>query len=245
MIFLQKQRKRKNEMTITDSRTPGEDVKFSESSSVQEKADMPEETAKPAEKQEEKKDGKEDVFSDENINKETVVKTDVPPEKELDLGRMNRSITITPEDKAAFIDSIVNNTRFTKNYSLFGGRLTLTARSLTSDEVNALATWTAKQGAEDPVGLTAGRYRKFLAAAQVAMINGTDMPPLEEPLFQTLGKDGKTVNPPGWIHRCAYWDGMGSGLFMAVMSCLADFDLTYSALCKKAEDANFWNPDTP
>lgn len=246
MIFLQQQRKRKNEMTITDSRTPGEDVKLMESSAAKENAAKPDESTKVEDpKKGKKEDNPKNVFSDKNITSEEKVETDKPLEKPLNLGRMNKEVTITPEDKAAFIDSIVSNTRFTKNYSLFGGKVTLTIRSLTSDEVNALASWTIKQGSADPDGLTSGRYRKFLAAAQVSKLNGVEMPPLEEPLFEHLGSDGKTVEPPGWVNRFAYWEGMAFGLFSSVMWCLADFDLVYSALCRKAEDANFWNPDTP
>lgn len=200
---------------------------------------------KTADKPEQRPAQKPGPFSDKGLAEPTSVKTDVPEEKEIDLGRMNREIELTPEDKAAFVDAIVNNERFTRNYSLFGGKVTLTVRSLTSDEVNALAAWTVKQGTRDPDGLSSGRYRKYLAAAQVAMLNGVEMSPLESPLFEHLGGDGKTVEPPGWVNRCAFWDEMSHGLFSAVMGCLADFDLRYSALCRKAEDANFWNPGTP
>jgi hypothetical protein len=116
---------------------------------------------------------------------------------------------------------------------------------MTVDEVNALASWTAKRGTEDPAGLMSGRYRKYLAAAQVAMYNGVDMPPLEQPLFSSLGSDGKTVKEPGWIKRSEYWDEMGVGAFNLIMSCISDFDIRYATLCEEAENANFWNPDTP
>ena len=229
-------------MTIMNSSSSGEpEVKTTSSSGEPEVKAAPSSSGESAEK--EKKD--ENVFSDENLSKKTEVDTGLPERKEIDLGNKNRKISITPEDKVAFIDSIANNSRFEKSYSLFGGKVTLTVRSLTSDEVNALAAWTVKRGTLDPSGLTTGRYRKFLAAAQVARLNGVDMPPLEDPLFETLSEDGKTTVPPGWTKRFAYWDSMSVGLFGAIMVCLADFDMLYSALCRKAEDSNFWNPDTP
>lgn len=175
----------------------------------------------------------ENIFANENIVKDSVVKSE------------KSDITITPEDKTAFIDAIVSNTRFTKEYSLFGGRLKFTVRSLTSDEVNAIATWTAKIGTKDTAGLVAGKYRKYLLAAQVSMLNGVEMPPLEEPLYEHVGSDGKTVEPPGWIKRCDYWDNVGFGQFQAILGCCGEFDALYSILCSKAEDSNFWNPDTP
>ena len=188
----------------------------------------------------------ESMFSDDNLSKDSVVEADAPAEpKKLDLGAMKRDVTITSEDKVAFIDAVVENRRFTKNYSLFGGRVTLTVRSLTTDEVNALSSWTVRQGNKDSAGLLAGRYRKYLMAAHLAMLNGVEFPPLENPLFETMGSDGKTSLPPGWVKRCDQFDDMDFGRFNAIMGCIADFDTRYSILCNKAEDANFWNPGTP
>lgn len=185
------------------------------------------------------------MFSNENISRDTkAVPAGSPMSETLGVPRRNGDITITAEDKAAFVDSVVGNTRFTKEYSLFGGKIKLTVRSLTVDEVNAIAVWIAKAGTRDPAGMMAGRYRKYLAAAQVARYNGTDMPPLEEPLFERLESDGKTVTPPGWTERGTYWDVVGVGAFNAVMSCLSDFDERYSTLCREADNSNFWNPDT-
>lgn len=216
-------------------------MEIMESSSAGE-ADVKEQvpSAAPEEKKDQdgnKDDGKkENVFSDERLMVDSLIMS------LMDGGKERR---ISPRDKIAFIDAVASNERFTKDYSLFGGKLTLTVRSLTSDEVNALASWTAKQGTKDSAGLMAGRYRKYLVAAHVAMLNGVEMPPLEEPLYERLGADGKTVDPPGWIKRSDYWDGMGYGQFQAIVKCLQNFDVLYSALCEKAEDANFWNPDTP
>lgn len=183
----------------------------------------------------------ENVFSEENLTKTS----DVEGRITLDSTDGAKTMQLTASDKTGFIDAIVNNTRFTKSYSLFGGHLTLTLRSLTNDEVNALSAWIVKQGSNDSAGMLAGRYRKFLVAAQVESYNGTKMPPLEEPLFPMLGSDGKTVDQPGWINRSAYWDGLSVGVFNAIMGCISDFDERYALLCRKAEDSNFWLPDTP
>lgn len=208
---------------------------------LEEKKEAPKEAQKAAaapvsqENSVEDQKDKEEVFSEKNIAKDSVVP----------FGDGEVEFSITPADKAAFIDAVATNERFTKEYSLFGGKLRFILRSLTSDEVNALATWTARRGAEDPSGLVSGRYRKYLLAAHVAMLNGIEMPPLEEPLYERIGKDGKTVEPPGWTHRSAYWDSVGFGQFSAVLKCVSDFDRLYSALCQKASDENFWAPDTP
>ena len=162
--------------------------------------------AEDPQKEQEGSDAK-SMFSEKNIHEDSELNVDDKPKKDLDLGPMQRKVTITPADKVAFIDAVVNNTRYTRDYSLFGGNVKLTVRSLTTDETNALATWTAKQGTSDPSGMFAGRYRKYLMAAQIARLDGMDMPPLEEPLFETLSSEGKTVNEPGWIKRSEYFDG--------------------------------------
>ena len=200
-------------------------------------------TADPTGKEEVKKEDK-GIFSDSNLPNDSEVDTG-KVEEDVSLAPKTKTVMITAAEKVNFIDSVVNNTRFTKEYSLFGGHLKLTLRSMTVDEVNALGSWTAKQGTEDPAGLMSGRYRKYLAAAQVAKYNGVEMPPLENPLFPTLESDGKTVKDPGWLKRSDFWDGIGIGAFNALMTCISDFDLRYSTLCKEAENANFWNPDTP
>lgn len=195
---------------------------------------------------EEPEEGDRNIFSDANVmSEEEVPAEEVSSGSVVGLGFSHRPISITPEDKSAFLDSVVNNSRFEKDYSLFGGKVSLTVRSLTSEEVQALAAWVVKHGMSEPDWQVSGRYRKYLMAAQVSKYNGVEMPPLEAPLFETLDKDGKSVKEPGWLSRGEYWDGMPSGLVDAILACLANFDMTYSTLCKKAEDANFWNPDTP
>jgi hypothetical protein len=202
-----------------------------------------EQTAEPAVKKEVKNEDK-GIFSDSNLPNDSEVDTG-KVEEDVSLSPKIKSVTITAAEKIEFIDSVVNNTRFMKEYSLFGGHLKLTLRSMTVDEVNALGSWTAKQGTEDPAGLMSGRYRKYLAAAMVKKYNSVEMPPLENPLFPTLESDGKTVKEPGWLNRSDFWDRIGIGAFNALMTCISDFDLRYSTLCKEAENANFWNPDTP
>jgi len=183
---------------------------------------------------------KDDIFSSENLPKDSVVRHE-PDEG----GEKVDDVEVSSVDKASFIDSVANNSRFTKDYSMFGGKLTFTLRSLTIDEVNALAVWSVRQGTKDPAGLVAGKYRKHLLAAHLAMIDGVENPPLKEPLFERIGQDGKSVEEPGWLNQSAFSDSMSYGKFQAILNCIGKFDKLYSTLCSKAEDSNFWVPDTP
>lgn len=188
----------------------------------------------------------EKLFSNENLTKDSVVENPEPQkEPTIKIGAETPTVTITPEDKVAFLDAIINNTRFTKSYSLFGGRIKIKIRSLTMDETNALAAWAFKQAVKDTTWHISGRGRRYVLAAQVAMYNGTELPPLEAPLYETLDKDGKTTIDPGWVSRDSFWEDKDSGVIDAVIRCLSDFDMRYHILASKAEDENFWNPDTP
>lgn len=205
-----------------------------------ETAEIPEQPAQTSEKKDE------GMLSQSNIASDTPVpKEEVSIGAALSIGAETKDIVITPEDKAAFIDSVVNNTRFERDYSLFGGKLTVTIRSVTADEVNALASWAFKKAVDDPTWHMSGQGRKHLLAAQVAKFNGTVIPPLKEPLFPTLDGDGKTVKNPGWVESASFWTDKGAAVVDAIINCIADFDRRYSTLCKKAEDSNFWAPDTP
>jgi len=214
------------------------------------KKEHPEEPKAPgnaaatAEKDTGKKGG--GMLSQANIASDTAVpKEEASVGAALSIGAETKDVVITVEDKVAFIDSVVNNTRFERDYSLFGGKLKVTIRSVTADETNALAAWAFKNALSDPTWHMSGRGRKNLLAAQVARFNGIEIPPLKEPLFATLQDDGKTVKDPGWVESASFWDDKSAAVVDSVMRCIADFDLRYSTLCKKAEDENFWAPDTP
>ena len=186
------------------------------------------------------------VFTGDDLAKDTEIpESEVSQDQAIGIRPNPKGITLTVKDKVDFIDSVVNNTRFTKDYSIFGGRIKFTVRSLTSEEVQALAVWTLKKSTENPADQLSGRYRKYLMAAHISRYNGVDMPPLEAPLFETLEQDGKTTRQPGWVERSRFWNDKGSGIVQSILNCIADFDLRYSTLCSRAEDENFWNPDTP
>lgn len=154
-------------------------------------------------------------------------------------------IRITPEEKLMFIDALVGNTRFMLPYSLFGGKVSIVVRSMTFEETRALSEWCVRNAPKDIGGQISGKFRRFMLCAQIEMYNGTKMNNLAEPLFETLDKDGKTKIDPGWIGQADFWDGMPTAVISAISKCVADFNRKYDYLVSKAEDANFWNPDTP
>ena len=201
------------------------------------------ENAKPENQGQQEKD--KSMFSHENIADDSKVPAEeVSMGAAISIGTKPKDVVITPADKEAFINSVVNNTRFEREYRLFGGKLNVTIRSITADEANALAAYAFKKSMSDPSWHLSGMGRRHILSAQVSMFNGTKIPPLAEPLFETLDKDGK-VNEPGWVASTSFWAGKDTAVVDAILRCISDFDIRYSTLCNKAEDENFWTPDTP
>lgn len=230
-------RERKRTMTIMDGASAEDNPKHADEAKAPE-AEKPGDDAGG--------DKKEATFAGDGLSRETTV----PPEEirmepTLSLSSEDRPVTITAEDKVAFLDSVVSNSRFEKKYKLFGGKISLRVRSLTADESQAIAAWALRHSADNPGDQMAGRFLKHVLAAQIASFNGVEMPPMAEPLYETLDKDGKTVSPVGWLNQGDFWDRQGFGVVQAVRGCVNSFDRLYAALCSRAEDENFWNPDTP
>jgi hypothetical protein len=155
-------------------------------------------------------------------------------------------VEITASDKKRFIDAIISNSRFTSEYSLFGGRVKAVIRSLTTEEARAVATYLVKTSITDVVGQTTGKYRKYLLAAHVEEYNGVKFAPIPEPLFSEVGEGG-AEKAPAWVEYDAvkFWEKASPAVVSAVAECVADFEAKYEYLTKKAEDANFWESDTP
>lgn len=188
------------------------------------------------------------MLSQANVGSDTTV-----PAEEISTGgafgmeyaKAAKDIVITADDKIAFIDSVVNNTRFEREYKMFGGKVSVTIRSITAEEANALAAWAFRKSVSDPTWPLSGRGRRNILNAQVSKFNGVAIAPMKQPLFGTPSADGKTVSDPAWVESSAFWDDKSTAVIDAVMRCIADFDKKYATLCEKAEDENFWAPDTP
>ena len=131
----------------------------------------------------------------------------------------------------------------------FGMEYAKAAKDIVITADDKIASWTA---ASSPIWpwdwLTwplSGRGRRNILNAQVSKFNGVAIAPMKQPLFGTPSADGKTVSDPAWVESSAFWDDKSTAVIDAVMRCIADFDKKYATLCEKAEDENFWAPDTP
>ena len=186
---------------------------------------------------------KQSMFAGDNIATDTTVQPDEASTGFISTNGPSNPLVLTAHDKITFIDALVANKRWTRQYSLFGGNVTVVLRTLTNEEMSAIMYWTLKEGQREPLAQVSGKQRKFILEAMVAQYNGTHIPPLQEPLFETLDDRGN-VKAPGWIDKCDFWDGLAASVISSIMNCASDFEKRYATLCNKANDENFWKPDT-
>lgn len=187
------------------------------------------------EKAPEDKERKGNPMDANNLTEDTLIPGD---------GKTTADITVTPAEKLAFVNALVSNSRLVLPYELFGGKIKVSVRSMTFEETRALSEWCIANAPKDIGGQISGKFRRYLLLAQVDEMNGVKFEPLAKPLFATVGKDGK-MEDPGWIGAASYWDDKPTVVVSAIARCVADFNRKYEFMTLKAEDVNFWNPDTP
>lgn len=152
-------------------------------------------------------------------------------------------VVVTPEDKIAFIDAIVQNKRFTRSFSVFGGKLTFTLRSRTFAETSAILSYASSLVATN-LNIP---YRYVLTlsilAAEVDEFQGVKNPVLKDPLYKEIGTDGK-ISDVGWANQLDFWKSLPDSVIQAISDCAVEFERKYTALSNAARTANFWEPDT-
>lgn len=155
----------------------------------------------------------------------------------------NEKITITMEDKDAFLDALVSGERYCRPFSIYNGRLTGTFRSRSNQESEAMATW-MNNGIRDKRYETALDYsmelRSIMLAAQVMELNGAAFDPLAEPLKVTGTKDGMVQ--PGWLAQALRWRNNNEAIVSAVYDELRRFERRYWTMVTNATNQDFWKP---
>jgi hypothetical protein len=163
----------------------------------------------------------------------------------------NKDLTeVTPEDKVNFVQSILGNLRFKKVYSLFGGNLHITFRTLTTSEsdmaykqiiIDAQKDITTKViGDTSFYWKTLMAYRAMMAVEKVeSNLNVTEVPPISE-----IEADEATV-PNTKIF--ALFDSLVEQIMPteAMRNAIAHTYNEFNSLCEKlqsmAESKDFWN----
>ena len=155
-------------------------------------------------------------------------------------------VEVTPADKEAYYDSLIQNTRFKRTYKLLDGRLMFTLQGVTESEIRAYWSQYAHESAR--AGQTAyehrARSRDLLLSLSVCSFKGDDIAPADpKDLLPVLGTDVKTGKPtrldPPWIERAKFWEAQSPGLLALMFKCYREFEFLYWRLVAETKVENF------
>lgn len=160
------------------------------------------------------------------------------------------ALVITPAEKRQFLEqAIIGGGRYTWNFECLGGALRAVFRTRSSEEMNAIATQTAK---ELRTGVIASDERfvavlvRRLLVCQLERLNDVELPRLAEPLFETVrvnAATGKTEHVmPGWLTQVEEIFPKSEALAETLMGGLREFELRYQLMLEQARNVDFWKP---
>ena len=158
------------------------------------------------------------------------------------VGKVNK-VTVSAEEKAAFLEALVQNKRFHKDYTTAAGRMNLRLRSRTVEETSAIiSAFTAEIRAGKLVSTLeqTSRLRSMLMTFQVETLNGVDYASPEHPLVTTVSDAGTAQ--PAWLERASAWSAYNEAAHSMIWNCLADFEDRYWTMTESAKDSDFWQP---
>jgi hypothetical protein len=157
-------------------------------------------------------------------------------------------VTLTEDDRNAFIDALIKGDRYVRPFSCFGGAVTGKFRSRLQKESAAIMGVLLKEYREGQLGTTveySTRVRNILLTAQVAALQDEEHRPLSQPLNWQVMDDGKQSKPPGWITQVDLWSEKPEALVSALYQELRLFEQKYWTMVLNAQDQDFWQAEGP
>jgi len=153
-------------------------------------------------------------------------------------------ITITPDEKTAFISAILNNSRFVLPFSFMNNKLSVKIRSRTQAESYAMFHLISRElnaGQFDTQLAYSTRLRNIMITAQVAEVNGVTYPELKLPLL-AVG-EGDKINPPGWVDQIKTFETKPDALLDILFKVIRIFEYKYLTMIDSADKQNFWKTE--
>lgn len=152
-------------------------------------------------------------------------------------------LEITPEEKDAFVESLLTGKRHYQTYTIFGDRIRVTVRNRTIAETQAMYSYMRHMLTKDASALAMleGDMSYILLAAQIEEINGVKYPEMQEPL--NFVETGGKVQDPGWLSCLQAWKSKPEGLTNALINRVQLFEYKYWTMVSEASNQNFWNPE--
>lgn len=161
-------------------------------------------------------------------------------------------VTVTAADKENFLQSMVSGTRFTRPFSVLGGRITGEFRCRTAGETRAIVDELDRQAQlrRDSVFNHVLKMRYALIHCQLSELNGVTRPEWKEPLrsVETVAsKDGVAsveASTPVWYEEMQLiFDKRMDGMVDLLFAELGVFEKVYWALVQNVTVSSFWVPE--
>jgi hypothetical protein len=155
-----------------------------------------------------------------------------------------KAVTITAADKAAFISSIIHNSRMELEFPVLGGQAKVRVRSRTIPETRAII---ARERHELDTGVMSTRMdytlrlRSMLMTAQISEFRDQQYATMEAPLMPQANAVGDATEA-GWVEWIDHWSEIGDGAHALLWSCIQVFEDKYWRMVEEAQDADFWQP---
>ena len=160
------------------------------------------------------------------------------------------TVVITAADKKRFQDCFVDGTRFTRGFSVLGGRVKGVFRCRKTAESRAIMTELTRLAIAN--GYSASDYaaanRKALLHCQLAELSGVVKPEFQAPLraVEKINIETKTkeIVPPAWVLEMDIaFDNVGDAVEDILYKELKTFEKVYWTMVRNAGDQNFWDPE--
>jgi hypothetical protein len=158
-------------------------------------------------------------------------------------GFLDEEVTLTPDERDAFLDAVISGKRYEQPFSIYGGAVSGIFRSRSTLESEGIATLLNQGIRESRFGSTLEysiTIRNSLLAAQVKVLNGTAYTELDKPYVRTVS--GDTVTEPGWLAQQQLWGAMSEPVLAALYEELKLFERKYWTMISHSRDQNFWHP---
>lgn len=163
--------------------------------------------------------------------------------KDPDSEFLKETVVITPLDKQAFVDALLDNSRFTRPFSLYGGKIYGEFQNRTTREHDAIVAYLCAKIRDGVIKNDSDYFRylrSLILTAQTRRYMEFEYDGMKEPLY--ANEDG---TPPAWEPTFLRWlakDDLTPGLTGPLFSEIRKFEHKYWTLISCADDANFFVP---
>jgi hypothetical protein len=156
-------------------------------------------------------------------------------------------VELTPEDKQAFLDALVTDSRFELQFSLFDGKLTGVFRSRLNCETRAILNEMRRQLAAEEIPTEieyTTRFRHSLLRFHLKELNGETYESPEVLSAVVSAEDGeKKVTPPPWVEEAETFFKGNEAKTAALYNALCVFEGKYWTLVENANNQDFWQTE--